>query len=75
MPSGWPDEPGVPANPEQNGAHQLTHASDNPPSAGPWLLLWCAPERLWTDIFGNRFPPEVMAPHRYLGPMTPPGAP
>lgn len=26
--NGWPDTPGVPLNPEENGAHQLTHASD-----------------------------------------------
>lgn len=70
--NGWPIEPGVPESPEQNGAHQLTHAVPNPPIRGPWVLLWCAPERLWTDLFGNREPPEAMAQHRYIGRMLPP---
>lgn len=68
----WPGALGVPENPDTNGAHQLTDAEDASFKHGPWVLLWCAPERLWTDLFGNREPPEAMARHRYLGPMTPP---
>lgn len=68
----WPVKAGVPLHPEQNGAHMLTHAMPDPPIPGPWFLLWCGPEHLWTDIFGNRFEPEQMAPYRYVGPMTPP---
>lgn len=70
----WPAEPGVPANPMTNGAHMLTHSSDDWPCRGPWVLLWCAPERLWTDLFGNREPPERMAQHRYIGQMMEPAA-
>lgn len=68
----WPNIPGVPLNSDQNGAHQLTHAAADYPCAGPWVLLWCSPESLWTDLFGNRVPPEAVAMHRYIGPMTPP---
>jgi len=67
----WPAEPGVPLNPNDNGAHMLTHVVDTM-TRGPWVLLWCAPERLWTDLFGNRMQPDKVAPFRYIGPMTPP---
>ena len=69
----WPDPvlPGVPLHPERNGPHELTDNGDHPIS-GPWVLLWCAPERLWTDLYGNREPPEKMAKLRYLGPCARP---
>jgi hypothetical protein len=73
-PGGWPDaaRPGYPKNPCVTGPHQITHASPDWPTKGPWVLLWCAEEELWTDLFGNREPPAAMAHHRYLGPCHTP---
>ena len=70
----WPDptQPGVPLNPEQNGAHMLTHVDDDAILRGPWILLWCAPERLWTDLYGNRDPADRLAQFVYVGPCVTP---
>jgi hypothetical protein len=69
----WPDpaRPGVPANPLKNGPHSLTNPPDNP-HKGPWVLLWCGQELLWTDIFGSRFTPAEMAKMVYVGPCLTP---
>ena len=64
---GWPQTPGVPLNSAHTGAHVLTHVDDHSPIQGPWFLLWCAPERMWTDVFGNRRDVSHMAEFRYVG--------
>jgi hypothetical protein len=73
-PGGWPDAArlGYPLHPRVTGPHQITHANPDWPTEGPWVLLWCAEEELWTDLFGNREPPSAMAHHRYLGPCHTP---
>jgi hypothetical protein len=68
--NGWLNAPGVPLHPERSGAHRLTHTTPGSSNPGPWDLLWCAPEWLWTDLFGNRLTPEEVSKHRYVGQLT-----
>lgn len=66
-----PDWNGLPLSPEESGAHEFSHAPGDP-NEGPWIMLWCAPERLWTDIFGNRAKPDQVLHLRYVGPCMRP---
>jgi len=71
----WPDpaRPGVPSNPLHSGPHQMDDLNPEPPVKGPWVLLWSAPDRTWTDLFGNICGPEAVARLSYLGPCLTPG--
>ena len=68
-PNGWPDEarPGVPLNPERDGAHAI-EANDGEPLVMVWRDPW------WTTLRGTSYKPcEVVARGmRYLGPCLTP---
>jgi hypothetical protein len=72
--NGWPDSkrPGIPENPERDGAHEITDNGTHPQHKGPWICLWSAVDRQWCDKWGNIAPPEVMAKHVYVGPYFTP---
>lgn len=70
----WPDpaRPGVPLNPERDGAHEITDTGTHPTHKGPWVVLWSAIDRHWCDKWGNIEVAECIAHHRYLGPCLTP---
>ena len=68
-----PEHPGVPFQPDKNGAHQLDNNSTSlsQHGRGPWTMLWHAVDRRWTDIYGNHVLPDSVAHLVYIGPCVP----
>ena len=60
--NGWPNVPGVPLNPKQNGAHKL----------GQYFVVWRADTQDYVNHNGNVLPPEVAGAWPYLGPCLTP---
>jgi len=60
--NGWPGKPGVPLNPERDGAHRL----------GRYFVIWRADTQDYVNHNGNVLPPEVAYAWPYLGPCLTP---
>lgn len=60
--SGWPDKPGVPLNPERDGAHWV----------GNVVREWLAEFQMWQDRHGYCVKPETWGVLPYGGPCLSP---
>jgi hypothetical protein len=65
--NGWPGEPGVPLNPERDGAHRLRHQVSGLESDALWS---CG--GTWRDLNGDFSIPDAAAFYDYLGPCLTP---
>lgn len=65
--NGWPGKPGVPLNPERDGAHRLRHADSGLERDSLWL---CG--GTWVDSDGDFSIPHAAAFYTYLGPCLTP---
>ena len=61
--NGWPGKPGVPLNPEKDGAHRLRHQVSDLESDALWS---CG--GTWLDLSGDFSIPHAAAFYDYLGP-------
>jgi hypothetical protein len=71
-PNGWPDasKPGVPLNPERDGAHMLRHKETGETS--PALWLGGAIVAIWLNGDGEISPYHAASIYDYLGPCHTP---
>jgi hypothetical protein len=65
--NGWSDQPGVPLNPEQDGAHRLRHSDSGLERDSLWL---CG--GTWVDSDGDFSISHAAAFYTYLGPCLTP---
>jgi hypothetical protein len=63
----WPDQPGVPLNPEREGAHRLRHSESGLERDALWLS-----GGTWLDGDGSFGIPHAAAFYTYLGPCLTP---
>jgi hypothetical protein len=62
--NGWPGKPGVPLNPEWDGAHRLRHLESGLERDALWA---CG--GTWLDVDGSFSIPHAAAFYAYLGPF------
>lgn len=69
-PGGWPDpqRPGVPTNPERNGAHEVK----NNIGTLQWVVLWSSEDQEWVDIYDICSPSIAGRSWTYIGPVLTP---
>ncbi len=65
--NGWPGKPGVPLNPEKDGAHRLRHQDSGLMADALWS---CG--GTWLDLSGDFSIPHAAAFYDYLGPCLTP---
>jgi hypothetical protein len=65
--NGWPGQPGVPMNPERDGAHRLRHSESGLERDSLWL---CG--GTWVDSDGDFSSSHAAAFYTYLGPCLTP---